>query len=62
MGMMKHYQMFLIEKGYLEQIESPNGDELTYTTKHPGDSKALEEFQNEQRKERINERTPPRSI
>ena len=45
MGAMKAYLMWLEEKGYIELVPTPNGDdEYKNTNTHPGEATALQEY------------------
>ena len=44
MGQMKHYLMWLEEKGYMEYVDHPHGGDYQPTTTHPGESAALNEY------------------
>ena len=54
MGQMKHYLMWLEEKGYMEFVDHPHGGDYMPTPKHPGETVALNEYM-EERNDKISD-------
>ena len=53
MGQMKAYAMWLEERGYVEYVETPDGDgDYQSTSTHPGESAALNEYLEERNDKR----------
>ena len=45
MGQMKHFLMWLEERGYVEYVDTPDGvGDYQSTPTHPGESEALSEY------------------
>ena len=55
MGQMKHYLMWLEEKGYMEFVDHPHGGDYMPTLKHPGETEALNEYLNRQHAKKEND-------
>ena len=52
MGQMKHYLMWLEEKGYVELVPTPDGHEdYEHTNSHPGATAAINEYMEERNNE-----------
>ena len=54
MGQMKHYLMWLEERGYVEFVDTPDGvGNYRAPPTHPGESEALSEYLEERNRDSV---------